>query len=74
MTDWLHLIGCTSVTNSSNLVAFCYMNQIITMMAQMAIEPNTFSTSVSSVIGFKDTSVAEPHFAHVLAAAVNVLG
>jgi len=48
MTDWLHSIGCIGVTNSSNLAAFCYMNQIITMMAQMAIEPKIFSTSVSS--------------------------
>jgi hypothetical protein len=50
------------------------MNQIITMMAQMAIEPKTFSTRVSSVINFMDISAAELNLAHVLAAAVYVLG
>jgi hypothetical protein len=48
VTDTNHIIGCSGVTNSSNLLTICYMNQIITMMAQMAIEPKTFSISVSS--------------------------
>jgi len=48
VTDTNYIIGCSGVNNSSNLLTICYMNQIITMMAQMAIEPNTFSTKVSS--------------------------